>query len=125
MSILKHILYSLKFYIDSTGLLKDCFKNNPGCCRCQEEKGDYFMYYQNAQMSNIFWRKVYDYLVKISQTQYDFCSSLYIFGDTNPLSHINKAESQWIQSCIMLGRWVIVKNWKFLEDLQSLSGSQS
>lgn len=67
---------------------------------------------------------VHDYILKISQTQSDFCPGLYILGDPQPLCHVNKTESEWTQSCIMLGRHVNVKKNEYpLECLLLFSGS--
>lgn len=59
------------------------------------ERGGQLAFHVNAQTSSIFED---DYILKISQTRYDPCPSLYIPGDLWPFSHLKK-KSQWIQFC--------------------------
>lgn len=59
-----------------------------------------------------FWRKIHCYTVNVIKMQFGFWPKLYILGDSNTLFAIPQSLKYWIQTAIMIGWQIILRNWK-------------
>lgn len=57
-----------------------------------------------------FWKLVHERVTEISEENLDFEPRLYILGDPLQVSHFSA--SDWILTCIIVGRQVLMRGWK-------------
>lgn len=63
-----------------------------------------------------WWTAIHEYIKLIMGHCIPFQPSLYVLGDPAPSSEIPEAHTKWIHTAIMLGRKLLIREWKS-EDL--------
>lgn len=66
----------------------------------------------SSPVAQKFWSAVYENIKMILKLDVTFCPSLFVLGDTLPLKSLAASHSDWVQTSFMLGRKLIVTEWK-------------
>ena len=101
-----------RFYWTPSRLHRLGLKDTPVCWRCKTAEGSLIHMLWSCPRIQLFWEGVHNHILELMGEQIDLCPSLYILGDSSPLSHLSKSDSLWIQTAIMLGRQIIMRVWK-------------
>lgn len=86
--------------------------DSPACWKCQQEGGTLVHVLWECPEIQKFWSSIHKVIQKIVGQSISFCGRLYILGDPSILSHLPSPLAQWTQTTIMMGRKLIVKDWK-------------
>ena len=61
---------------------------------------------------NQYWMKIHGYIVRVLKRHFVLCPKLYILGDYKVLSAFPQPLKSWTRTVIMIGRQIILRNWK-------------
>ncbi len=87
-------------------------RDSPNCWRYGGNVGTLLHMLWSCLATQIFWFNIYDNIKLILESDFPFCPSLFVLGDPLPLKDVPSAQAEWVQSALMLGRKLIVKEWK-------------
>lgn len=59
-----------------------------------------------------FWSAIHENIKLILKLSIPFCPSLFVLGDPLPLKALPSAQAEWVHTSLMLGRKLIVSEWK-------------
>lgn len=87
-------------------------RDNAGCWRCSETHGSLLHMLWSCPQVKAFWLSVHDHINRIVGQNIPFTPDLFILGDSGALESLTPPHAEWIQTALMLGRKLIVMNWK-------------
>lgn len=82
------------------------------CWSCGTSVGTLLHMLWSSPVAQKFWSAVYENIKMILKLDVTFCPSLFVLGDTLPLKSLAASHSDWVQTSLMLGRKLIVTEWK-------------
>ena len=59
-----------------------------------------------------FWTAIHENIKIILKLDIPFCPNLFVLGDPLPLKHLPVSQADWVQTSLMLGRKLVVTEWK-------------
>lgn len=59
-----------------------------------------------------FWSAIYENIKMIPKLNIPFCQSWFVLEDLLPLKSLPAPQADWVQTSLMLGRKLIVTEWK-------------
>lgn len=86
--------------------------DGPACWKCQEDVGTLVHVLWECPKIQEFWSSIHKVIEKIVGQTIPFCSRLYILGDPSMLRHLPSPLAQWTQTTIMMGRKLLVREWR-------------
>lgn len=101
-----------RVYWTPTRLYKAKLKDDPSCWRCGETYGTLIHLVWSCPKAQDFWAGIHENIKLVVGQDIPFLPSLYVLGDPSSLTNIPKALASWVHTAIMLGRKIIVKEWK-------------
>ena len=86
--------------------------DGPECWKCQERDGTLVHMLWGCSKIQDFWSSIHGRLERITGLKIQFSPRLFILGDPSVLKKVSPHLAEWIQTAIMSGRRLIVKDWK-------------
>ena len=84
----------------------------PECWKCQEQDGTLVHMLWGCPKIQDFWSVIHGRLERITGLKIPFSPRLFILGDPSMLKKVSPHLADWIQTVIMSGRRLLVKDWK-------------
>lgn len=103
-------------YWTPTKLHKAGLKADPACLRCKLAPGTLMHLLWSCPKDQRCWTAIHGYIKLIMGHDIPFQPNLYVLGHRAPLSEIPEPHTKWIHTAIMLGRKLLIREWKS-EDL--------
>lgn len=101
-----------RIYWTPSRLHKVGLVDNSECWRCQDKNGTFVHMLWSCPKIQAFWSSLHTIVEKIVEQNIPLTPSLFILGDPSALSDLAPPLSNWIQTVLMLGRKLVVKEWK-------------
>lgn len=101
-----------RMYWTPTKLFKAKLSANPTCWKCTEDGTLIHMLWGCPKVQQ-FWTAVHECIEKIVGEDVPFCIRLFVLGDPSIVKDCLPAVyAEWVQTAIMLGRKLIMQQWK-------------
>ena len=100
------------FYWTPSRLFRLGLKDSELCWKCGVTEGSLIHAFWPCPMITQYQIQIHCYIANVVKCNFDFCPKLYILGDDKALSAFSKPITNWIQTSIMTGRQIILRNWK-------------
>uniref|UniRef100_A0A669CJS1 Reverse transcriptase zinc-binding domain-containing protein n=1 Tax=Oreochromis niloticus TaxID=8128 RepID=A0A669CJS1_ORENI len=79
------------------------------CWKCQQGSGTLLHLLWGCSKVQDYWTHIHTVVEKVVGQRVPFMNSLYVLGDPSALSHLPTPLAHWVQTAIMLGRKLLVK----------------
>lgn len=86
--------------------------DSPTCWKCRQDSGTLVHVLWECPEIQKFWSSIHKVIQEIVDQSIPFWGRLYILGDPSTISHLPSPLAQWTQTTTMLGRKLLVKDWK-------------
>ena len=87
-------------------------REDPACWRCNETAGTLTHMLWSCPKAQSWWTAIYENLKLAVGQDFPFTPSLFILGESTSLKGFSEPEARWILTAIMLGRKLLVREWK-------------
>lgn len=101
-----------RLYWTPSKLYRVKLKQDPDCWRCQSGEGTLTHMLWSCQKIQDFWSEIHSNVTKIIGRDMPFSQRLYILGDPSALDDLPSHVAEWVQVALMLGRKLIISEWK-------------
>ena len=105
-----------RVYWTPTRLFRAGLRESPFCWRCGEDTGTLIHVLWECPRVQTLWCAIHENIMQITGQDIPYTPALFILGDPSPLKHLSTPLADWIHTALMVGRKIIVKEWKS-EDL--------
>uniref|UniRef100_A0A3P9MG76 Reverse transcriptase zinc-binding domain-containing protein n=1 Tax=Oryzias latipes TaxID=8090 RepID=A0A3P9MG76_ORYLA len=102
-----HRIYWTPSRLHKVGLSK-----TSACWKCQDATGTLLHMLWECPKVQSYWSSIHKEVEKVVGQDVPFQSRLFVLGDPSVLSRVSSPLSQWIQTTVMLGRKLLVREWK-------------
>lgn len=99
-----------RFYWIPPRLFRLKLRDNADCWKCCSSEGNLLHLLWECPMIKNYWLKIHDCIENITWTSLEFCPRLYVLNDPQMTSNCGAAD--FIQTSIMVGKQIIMRNWK-------------
>ena len=82
------------------------------CWKCRDTDGTLVHMLWGCPKVQEYWTAIHGRLERVTGLQIPFSPSLFILGDPATLRNVAPPLAEWIQTAIMSGRRLLVKEWK-------------
>ena len=101
-----------RMYWSPSKLYRVKLTTDQGCWKCSEE-GTLTHMLWHCPKAQDFWTSVHECIQKVVGVEVPFCIRLYLLGGPPILTDdIAPVYAEWVQTAIMLGRKLLVQQWK-------------
>ena len=101
-----------RIYWTPSRLFRVGLSDSPKCWRCQDGDGTLVHMLWSCPKVQDYWKDINNRMQTITGLDIPFNPSLFILGDPATLREVAPNLAEWIQTAIMLGRRLLVKDWK-------------
>lgn len=99
-----------RYYWTPMRLYRLGLKNTPNCWKCHSSDGTMFHALWQCPKTLEYWNRIHSSIEKITGDNFELSPRLYVLGD--PAIVENCQNTQFIQTAIMIGRQVLLREWK-------------
>ena len=101
-----------RIYWTPSRLFRIGLNENSNCWKCQDVDGSLFHMLWGCTNVQRYWSSIKDKLKSIIDFDIPFCPRLFILGDPSILGGVSPPIAEWIQTALMLGRRLLIREWK-------------
>lgn len=101
-----------RFYWTPSRLYRLGLSQTPNCWRCKSEQGDLIHVLWSCDKVQEFWERICENICQVSGTQIPLSPRVFVLGEGSILPGGDKYIKNWVQTSLMIGRQILLRNWK-------------